>query len=104
MIALTNDRNSSAATGNDKVTGIHHRPDCADFNDLLWFWRSYDTTVASSGIFFHNVVIFLRHFVCLFFCKKTSDRFGRTGKSWIMFIHTYLCDHSCDRNIGDIAI
>ena len=104
VVALAHNRDSAAATGNYKVTGVNHCTDCTDLNDLLRFWRSYNTTVSASCIFFHDIIIFFSHNISFFLRKEFTDWLGWCLESRIISIYTNLSDHCSNRNIMDSSV
>ena len=104
MVALTGNRNTAAAAGDNQGSGFNHCTDSTDFNDFCRFWRSNNTAIASAGIFFHDVAVFFFHHLRLFLVEELADRFGWIVESRIIFIDTNLCDHGCNRDICDTAV
>ena len=104
VVALAHNRDSTAATGNYKVTGVNHCTDCTDLNDLLRFWRSYNTTVSASCIFFHDIIIFFSHNISFFLRKEFTNWLGWCFESRIISIYTNLSDHCSNRNIMDSSV
>ena len=104
MVALPGDRDSAAASGDDQIAGLHHGTDRADLDDLCRLRGSYYTAVASSCVFLHDIVEFFFHHFRLLCIHKLADGLAGILESRVIFIHTDLGDHGCNRNIRDIAV
>src|SRR5947209_1829511 len=94
LSALFDDRNSSAAAGDDDKPRFDERPYRETLCNYLWIGRRDKSPVTTTRIFLDNQFWSAYHyFICIISGVKRSDRFARVAEGGIDFVNDCSSDN-----------
>ena len=96
-MSVKNNRNSAASAADNDFICVDKTIDCILFNNFNRLRRGNNTTVTTSGIFFHDMPISFSLILSFFFSKEFADRLGRIFECRIIWINANLSDNCYNR-------